>query len=335
MKIVRLPVMVEFGSRPIFKGLKKNVINIYPDVIHCHDILSFLPIQLHYICKSNGIPLILDTHAASFNTDIKTGVRPMLYRLFKLLFRRTLINAVYKFVPVGENERDLMNDVLDLPEEKIQLIRLPVNHTEINRCDSSLEYQHIVDAAVRNKIIIHAGKIFRRKKIDILIRAVSLLKQKGFLIKIIIAGEVDLDEQKYLDTVIRNNSLLDDVFFLGLVSNEQISQLFQISDIGVWPSGISVAAIEAMLTGMPLIVKDDEYNRFLVNNKENVYREGDFIGLAEKIEELFLKDSSELDIVHKENKTWIENNFSCNTVNDQFINLYLDAIKHNRKLRQN
>lgn len=142
-------------------------------------------------------------------------------------------------------------------------------------------------------ILMYAGELSYRKHQDLLIDVVNVLKNKIPNIKLLLAGTGSLLE-KYKNKV-TEYGLEDNIEFLGY--RNDISNLMILSDAAVSSSrqeGLPVNIMEAMGTGLPLVVTDCRGNRDLVINNKNGYVVGidDVNGFAEAIKKLY--DSEEL-----------------------------------------
>ena len=112
-------------------------------------------------------------------------------------------------------------------------------------------------------IISYVGRIDDDKGIETLIEALALLKQKGVILKLLIAGKPlchpsPADGEKYqksLSDLSRRLGVDSNVEFLGHVSNP--IQLYQMSDLTVLPTTISEAfgrvLAESMACGTPVL----------------------------------------------------------------------------------
>ncbi|MEH7526740.1 glycosyltransferase family 4 protein, partial [Bacillus sp. JJ1503] len=137
-------------------------------------------------------------------------------------------------------------------------------------------------------IIIFAGDLRYEKHQDLLIDTISLLRHKIPNIKLLLAGSGQLLEQ-YRKQVIKLE-IEENVEFLGYRTD--INKLLLLSDIAVSSSkreGLPVNVMEAMATGLPLIVTNCRGNRDLVENGVNGFiREiNDISGFAESIDILY------------------------------------------------
>lgn len=119
-------------------------------------------------------------------------------------------------------------------------------------------------------ILFYAGEQNNNKNQEFLFKVVEKLKIKIPNIKLLLAGKGD-KLSEYKEMVIKMD-LVDKVFFLGF--RKDIHKLLQISDIAVSSSkreGLPVNVMEAMATGLPLVVSNCRGNRDLVKNEVNGY----------------------------------------------------------------
>jgi glycosyltransferase EpsD len=137
-------------------------------------------------------------------------------------------------------------------------------------------------------ILIYVAEMSYRKHQDLLINTIDILKNRIPNIKLLLVGSGNL-MKKYKEQV-KKLGLNDYIYFLGY--RKDVPNLMAISDISVSSSrqeGLPVNVMEAMATGLPLVVTDCRGNRDLVRNKENGYVVGidDVDGFANAIELIY------------------------------------------------
>lgn len=140
-------------------------------------------------------------------------------------------------------------------------------------------------------ILIYVAELSYRKNQELLIDAISMLKNKVPNIKLLLVGRGPLKE-KYKEQV-NKLGLEGIVEFLGFRTD--ISNLMIISDLAVSSSrqeGLPVNIMEAMATGLPLVVTNSRGNRDLVKHGENgfVVENNNAIQLSEAIEKVLMSD---------------------------------------------
>lgn len=111
------------------------------------------------------------------------------------------------------------------------------------------------------KIALTVGELIPRKNHETIIRAVAQEKQ----VYLLIAGRGVL--QEYLENLVNELGLSDRVKLLGFRSD--INQLNGVADLFVFPSfheGLSVALMEAMAAGLPIVCSDIRGNKDLIQD---------------------------------------------------------------------
>jgi len=103
--------------------------------------------------------------------------------------------------------------------------------------------------------VICCGRLIERKGQQHLIPAIAELRRQGFGVELVLVGTGDNESR--LRHQVRQLALEDAVHFSGLVPWETMPQLYRECDIFALPShneGMSIALLEAMATGMPVVV---------------------------------------------------------------------------------
>ena len=124
--------------------------------------------------------------------------------------------------------------------------------------------------------LLFVGRIAFNKGINILLEAVKQLNNEGYLnrLQFNIAGKGPLYEQYVKEYTFPNLN------FIGFVDDNHLAQLYLENDLFVFPTlfeGMPTVVLEAMATGMPIVVTDtgatselvDNYNGYLIE-KNNV-----------------------------------------------------------------
>ena len=109
----------------------------------------------------------------------------------------------------------------------------------------------------RNEIkIIYTGRITKEKGLDLVINALSFLKENGILSSLRVVGDgADLDRLK---TLVDNLKISDCVLFSGPCYDEnELGRFFLDSDLCVVPSAAGLSVMHAMAFGLPVITNDD------------------------------------------------------------------------------
>lgn len=112
------------------------------------------------------------------------------------------------------------------------------------------------------KVILTVGRLQERKGQDMLIRAISEIKQ--FTPNILYAIIGDGDEKQKLEELVNELNLQDNVIFMSEISDEEMIQAYQQCDLFVLPNrtvgkdieGFGMVLVEAQSCGIPVIAGD-------------------------------------------------------------------------------
>lgn len=119
-------------------------------------------------------------------------------------------------------------------------------------------------------LFLFVGRIDREKGLDVLMKAMDSLKRDD--IQLAIAGRSSY--MNTLRTLRRNLSLQDHVVFTGFVPEADLPLLINSADIFAMPSGAelqSIATLEAMSSGLPVLAANARALPELVSHQQNGY----------------------------------------------------------------
>jgi glycosyltransferase involved in cell wall biosynthesis len=105
---------------------------------------------------------------------------------------------------------------------------------------------------IRNLLCV--SRLSPEKGLTVLIRALSLLRERGYDLELRVAG--DGPTKEHLQKLASEIGLAERIHFIGFLSEDEIIRELRDSDLFVLPSfieGIPVSAMEAMAVGLPVI----------------------------------------------------------------------------------
>jgi glycosyltransferase EpsD len=178
-------------------------------------------------------------------------------------------------------------------------------------------------------ILICIGELNHNKHQDLLINVVNVLKNKIPNVKLLLVGSGNLMDQ-YKNQV-KKIDLDRYIEFLGYRSD--VPNLLSISDILVSASrreGLPVNVMEAMATGLPLVVTDCRGNKDLVKNGENGFVIGidDVYEFANAVDKLH--KSKELRWKFGQKSLEFIKDYSVENVRKEMEKIYEVYIKNSR-----
>ena len=122
-----------------------------------------------------------------------------------------------------------------------------------NISSSNIYKKHFNNA---NPVIIFIGRLTAVKKLDQLLKAVILLKQKGENYNTVFVGDGEMRSE--LEAEVMKYQLQDNVWFYGTCFDEKINaELIFNADLCVAPGNIGLTAMHALMFGCPAISHND------------------------------------------------------------------------------
>jgi phosphatidylinositol alpha-1,6-mannosyltransferase len=140
--------------------------------------------------------------------------------------------------------------------------------------------------------LVCVGRLIERKGQRHLLAAVRRLRDAGREVEVVLVGTGDDEEALHRQTA--ELGLSDCVRFTGCVPHDEMPDLYRTADIFVLPSyneGMSIALLEAMACGLPVIVTNTGGTRELVHDNGMVVPWADVGALARSIEVLACDDA--------------------------------------------
>lgn len=283
---VRSPYQIRENLKA-FRQLKEIMRKTFFDIIHCHTPIGGVLTRLA-ANRTRTAPLIYTAHGFHFYTGAPALNWVLYYPIERFL-------AHYTDILITINREDYIR------ASRFQLRRggcvryIPGVGINIRKNNQDMECKNKV--RVREKwnigkndfLIISVGELNKGKNHKVILEAIGLLIHKYSFIKYIICGVGK--EEKKLRELAKGLKIDENVIIAGYQNN--INELLDASDCFALPSlreGLSVALMEAMVSGLPVIcskirgnvdlVKDGTGGYLISDNKKESY--------AGKIEKLVL-----------------------------------------------
>lgn len=248
-----------------YKFLKKIVVRGRYDLVHTHTPVASAITRL--VCKNlKNVKVFYTAHGFHFYKGAPFKSWILYYLSEKWLSR-------YTDCLITINKEDYDIAIKRFKSDKVKMVHGV--GIELNRFQpQTIELKNKVRKEYGYKeddfILFFAAELNKNKHQDLLINAVNILKKKIPNIKLLLAGTGPLEEQYKKQA--HQLGMDFQIQFLGY--RNDIENLLMISDIAVASSrreGLPVNVMEAMATGLPLVVTDIRGNRDLVNDGKNGY----------------------------------------------------------------
>jgi len=305
------------NSRFAIFSILRLMVKIKPDIIHVQA-PNFFSCSAIPIAKLTRIPIIATVHRA----EVARVGSPV------SIIRKYALARFNRIVAVSNHTKSLTINA-GVEASKISVI--------YNSCDERVFFYGKDKGLERKKhnfgpsdnIILFVGNLIKRKGLRSLIESLNTLRSKMSDFTAIIVGQgEDLEELK---STVDKYDLNSNVKFYGRVPKTTLSGLYTAADLFVLPSaseGHSVALLEAMASGLPIVASDVEGNRESVEDGVNgfLFRTGSSENLAEKLAIVLSDPKLKKMMSDKSYETYIQK-FSTKTQIHNYLKIYGSLIK--------
>ena len=335
-KVIRLVESNAWYGKPFFKNFYPTIAAEKPDIIvtgwpyflaYMFKPLLFLRLKIKGIkLCSREIPFTVPAYNETFEAFEKRCVdsqknelifkNRLAFWLLKLM-RKYLYSFVFdKALLYTKQGVDIIHSY-GLSKEKIAVTYNSPDTDEIFETIKAVRLNHpsIINKPHR---LLHIGRLVKWKNVDLLIKAVEVLKPKYPNIELVIIGKGE--EEVNLKTLVNTLNLNDNISFLGAIYEGE-GQTIEFLKSGVYVlagmGGLSIN--EAMAHGLPIICSvADGTEKHLVFEGENGYffRDNNLESLVDAIDKMFSSDSVEMGA---RSKAIIEQKINLPFVSSKFI----------------
>lgn len=260
LKFQRSPLKKE--NYTAFKELKNIIEEEKYDVIHTHTPIASACVR--YACKNmNNIKVIYTAHGFHFFKGAP--------------FKNWLI-----YYPVERYLAKYTDTLITINEEDFERAKSSFKASNVEYIpgvglDTKKVSQVVVDKTMKRRelgipedgfVILSVGELNKNKNHEAIVKAVAKLNDPNIFY--IICGKGALDQ--HLKTLIKKFGLEGQIKLLG--HRRDILEILKVSNVFAFPSyreGLSVALMESMASGLPIICSDIRGNKDLVKHEQGGY----------------------------------------------------------------
>ena len=223
------------------RRLRAQLVAAAPDVVHVHE--PVVPWAGLAAVRADVAPVVGTFHAWSSSTRAYRLVRP---------YGRRLLGRLAAAVAVSDAAADYHARALGVPVGRFRVVP---NGVDVARFADAAPIEEIVSSP--RPSLLFVGRLERRKGLEPLIRAFTLLKTRRPDLRLYVVGDgPERDRcQQLLPARLRT-----DVVFLGRVGGDELPRFFASCDLYVSPAlggeSFGIVLLEAMAAGRPVVASD-------------------------------------------------------------------------------
>ncbi|MCR4745782.1 MAG: glycosyltransferase family 4 protein [Lachnospiraceae bacterium] len=249
-KVFKFRSSYDTSEKIITYGAGKRLDEIRPDVVVCSE-YNFTSLAVKHWCNKNSVPFISWTDGTRFS---ERNIKP-----HQKLFRKYIIRKSAAFIASSassmENQISLGADM-----DKIHISELAVDIRQYENAGKNYK---------ANNTLIAVGSFIERKGIDLLFKALALIKDLDWKLKLVGDGP----EREKLEAEARRLGILEKTEFAGFLSGDELTRAYESSGIFVFPTRedcFGLVTMEAMCCGLPCIVSKYAASSYdLIDNLES------------------------------------------------------------------
>lgn len=322
----------QFISFPEKKKVLKFIRDNNIDIIHCHTEF-FIAHMAKFVGKKFNIPTIVTTHTMweDFYKHYLPGAKyfipvSMIRKLTKRLYKK-----FYAMINVSSKARNYFKESFMLPNIPSAIIPNAIDtslflHKEVKDEDLKKIKQNL-GINLDDKVILFVGRIGEEKRVLELLDECIKIVNKNENVKSVFVGDGPAFHQ--MTQVVKQKKLTEKILFTGFVKWTEVYLYYRIADVFVTASMSemhSMTILEAMLSKLPIVARDDLSFHDTIFNEKNGYLCKTDNEISEKVCELIL-DENKLK-KFGDNSLKIANNFSMETYAKKTVHFYEYIIEH-------
>jgi glycosyltransferase involved in cell wall biosynthesis len=245
-----------------YQDLKKLIVDQKYDLVHTHTPVASAIVRL--VCKSiKSTKVIYTAHGFHFYTGAPIKNWLIYYPLEKWLSKHT-----DTLITINNEDYERAKSTFKAKRvEYIPGVGLDVNSIKNTSVDKLAKRQQL-NIPIEAFILLSVGELNKNKNHETIIRALGYIDNSE--IHYVICGKGQLE--KHLKDLCVELGVEERVHLLGF--REDIIEICKVSDTFVFPSnreGLSVALMEAMACGLPIVCSNIRGNNDLIEDGTNGY----------------------------------------------------------------
>ena len=323
IKVYRLKCFFEYSDFILVNGLKQTLAKIKPDIVFAHESRQGLPALAAYYKSLFNYNLVVDQH--DFYHKIpnhhwrKKLFRFLDYSLFRKFIVDYSLSNADRIIAVTKETKEFLIKTHKIEPKNISVIPLAVD-TDFFKFDNKarIDLRKKFNIKETDIALIFSGTIVRRKNIELLLEALSEIKNEN--IKLLIVGSGDNLYMQELKNLSKKLGIEDKTIFTGFVRRNDVKYYFSAADIGVWPGNNSVSIMEAMACRLPITMVDLQLSHLVGYNNGLKFPQHNKEKLKEALEKLIGNKKLRVSMA-KNSISTIKKHYSYDTIAKRFIDL--------------
>jgi glycosyltransferase involved in cell wall biosynthesis len=326
VRVFRLPRLIQFSGYVLvpINELKNVLSNLSPDVVHIHDALSPMAFASALYKHTFGYKIVADVITGMVIVHgLSLAIKTTLLKMYAKTIWSYVLDRIDCFFACSEAATNWMNRELNVDPSRIRFVPLGTD-SDLFCFDphKRLAVREKLGFTDNNVVAIYTGKVLPYKRLDTLLYASAPLIKAFSDFRILLVGEGANQYVNYLKVIANDLNISPRVTFHPAVHRTELPSFYNAADFAVWPGHHSISIIEAMSTGLPIIIPKSEWMSHLLKLENGFsYHEGDVAELRKRIR-ILLNNVELRREMGKRSRKLVEQELSWNKIAEEYLGIY-------------
>lgn len=223
------------------------------DLIHIHEIWHHPSYSAYRAARSARKPFIITIHGELEPWCLRH--KAFKKKIYSVLIQRKILKEASALHAITKEE---VNNISSFVANK-NVLHVPngLNPEQWKQLPGRALLENLYPQVKGKKVILFLGRIHPKKGLDILARSFGKISREQKDVCLLIVGPNDSEYQNKVEKMIETEGILDKVIFTGMLTGHAKMAALSGADIFVLSSyseGFSIAILQAMICGLPVIV---------------------------------------------------------------------------------
>jgi 1,2-diacylglycerol 3-alpha-glucosyltransferase len=257
-RIIKLRYMFNLLNRiRPFTPIARILVDEAPDLIYVHDIVPNMLEAVRYKKRHPHVRMIFDYHADYSNSGHGWLSRSILHGVIRKWVLDRARPHLSRIFPIVPDSAKFLQDLYGVTESEMELLPLGADIDLVREIEATSTRESIrtrLGIPHDAFVVFTGGKFSALKRTELLIDAVRALADSG--LHLLVAGDAGPEARHLKDVMLERAGGDPAIHFLGWQDKRSIYELMLASDIAVFPASQSIMWLQAVSTGLPMIIGD-------------------------------------------------------------------------------
>lgn len=239
-------------------GLKKTLARKIPDfdLVHIQELWHYPGYIASKIARSRNVPYIVTIHGELNEWNLQQ--KRLKKQIYMTAIQRGILqkSAALHAITQAESNRIRQLEI----ETPVAMIPNGTHTEEFENLPDRSQFVSRYPELENRLIVLFLGRIQQKKGLDILAQAFGNLVRTRDDVRLVVAGPDEDNTLTEVKTILKSHGALEKAVFPGMLTGEQKLEALSAADIFALTSyseGFSVALLEALSAGLPLVITDE------------------------------------------------------------------------------